>query len=215
MRHNRVFERFLTPEERDKYEHMHEKRAAQQPALRRELKGHLSTLNDGVIAIIITVMLLEIPYPASRAEYGAFAWAIAVFFISFFVVADFWYENKKVFALTGEIGYGFMLMNFLFLAVLGLIPVMTKWIMNRADGFAAANYGAVYLLTQLIHFAMYFSALRPRFRDHRGLFFKLIAARVLTVLVPNLALIALGLRWPRAVVIAYIVLPVLSFLQPD
>ena len=160
-----LFERFLTPEERDKYEHMHEKRAVQQPALRRELKDHLSTLNDGIIAIIITVMLQEIPYPADRAAYRDFGWAIAAFFVSFFVVADFWYENKKVFGLTGEIGHGLMLLNFLFLAVLGLIPVMTKWIMNRADGFAAANYGAVYLLTQLIHFAMYFSALRPRFRE--------------------------------------------------
>ena len=210
-----LFERFLTPEEREKYEHMHRRRDERRPAARRQLKDHLSTLNDGVIAIIITIMLLEIPYPADRAAYRDFGWAIAAFFVSFFVVADFWYENKKVFALTEEIGHGLMLLNFLFLAVLGLIPVMTKWIMNRTDGFAAANYGAVYLLTLLIHCAMYFSALRRRFRDHRGLFVKLIAVRVLTVLVPNLALIALGLRWPRAVVIAYIVLPVLSFFQPD
>ena len=211
----RLFERILTPAEREKYDHMRQRRDEQRPAARRDLKDHLSTLNDGIIAIIITVMLLEIPYPADRAAYRDFGWAIAAFFVSFFVVADFWYENKKVFALTAEIGHGLMLLNFLFLAVLGLIPVMTKWIMNRADGFAAANYGAVYLLTLLIHCAMYFSALRRRFRDHRGLFFKLIAVRALTVLVPNLALIALGLRWPRAVVIAYIVLPVLSFLQPD
>lgn len=210
-----LFERFLTPAEREKYDHMRRSRAARRPAARRELKDHLSTLNDGIIAIIITVMLLEIPYPADRAAYRDFGWAIAAFFVSFFVVADFWYENKKVFGLTGEIGHGLMLLNFLFLAVLGLIPVMTKWIMNRADGFAAANYGAVYLLTQLIHFAMYFSALRPRFREHRSLFLKLIAVRVLTVLVPNLALIALALRYPRIVVIAYVVLPVLSFLQPD
>ena len=210
-----LFERFLTPEEREKYEHMRQRRDERRPAARRQLKDHLSTLNDGVIAIIITIMLLEIPYPADRAAYRDFGWAVAAFFVSFFVVADFWYENKKVFALTEEIGHGLMLLNFLFLAVLGLIPVMTKWIMNRTDGFAAANYGAVYLLTLLIHYAMYFSALRRRFRDHRGLFFKLIAVRALTVLVPNLALIALGLRWPRAVVIAYIVLPVLSFFQPD
>ena len=215
MRHNRVFEHFLTPEEREKYGHMQEKRAGQQPALRRELKSHLSTLNDGVIAIIITVMLLEIPYPAAGSQYGAFAWAVAAFFISFFVVADFWYENKKVFAMTQEIGHGFMILSFLFLAVLGLIPVMTKWIMNDAGGFAAANYGAVYLLTQLIHCALYFSALRRRFREHRSLFLKLIAVRVLTVLLPNLVLIVLGLRYPRAVVVAFIVLPVLSFLQPD
>ena len=210
-----LFERFLTPAEREKYEHMRQKREQQRPASRRQLKDHLSTLNDGVIAIIITVMLLEIPYPADRAQYGAFGWAIAAFFVSFFVVADFWYENKKVFALTEEVGHGFMLLNFLFLAVLGLIPVMTKWIMNRADGFAAANYGVVYLLTLLVHYALYFSALRRRFREHRGLFVKLITFRVLTVLVPNLALIALGLRWPRAVAIAFIVLPVLSFFQPD
>jgi uncharacterized membrane protein len=210
-----LFARLLTPEEREKYAHMRQRRSEQRPTARKQLKDHLSTLNDGVIAIIITVMLLEIPIPAGRSEYGAFAWSIAVFFISFFVVADFWYENKKVFSLVDEAGHGFMILNFLFLAVLGLIPVMTKWIMNSAGGLAAVNYGAVYLLTLLAHFALYFTALRRRFRGHSGLFVKLVAFRLLTVLVPNLALIFLALRWPRPVVIAYVLLPLLSFLQPD
>lgn len=56
------------------------------------LKAHLDSLNDGIIAIIITIMVLEIPLPSQAAvSYHDFLKAIFIFGVSFFVVANFWY----------------------------------------------------------------------------------------------------------------------------
>ncbi len=38
----------------------------------KTLYEHLGTLNDGVITIIMTIMIMSIPSPAKDAEYGVF-----------------------------------------------------------------------------------------------------------------------------------------------
>ena len=53
--------KFLSDESAKKYDHMLEKRAEGEERLKTSMISHLSTLNDGVIAIFITVMMLEIP----------------------------------------------------------------------------------------------------------------------------------------------------------
>ncbi len=209
-----LFQRMLTEEERGKYAHMNRRSEETREKLKTSLKSHLSTLNDGVIAIIITIMLLELPSP-TEAGYQGLLWAILVFFISFFVVADFWYENKRTFEIIDEVDHLTMILNFVFLAVLGLIPVMTKWIMRDTTCFAVVNYGVVYLLTLLVHNFLHFSVLRKRFRAHSKLFVKLTAARIAQVLIPNLLLIALGFFFPKIVMILYLALPVIGFLQPE
>ena len=61
--------RHMDDESIAKYEHMLEKKAENAEALKSGMIGHLSALTDGVIAIFITVMMLEIPYPPS--EWGS------------------------------------------------------------------------------------------------------------------------------------------------
>lgn len=209
-----LFQRLLTEEEREKYAHMYRRREENNEKLKTSLKSHLSTLNDGVIAIIITIMLLELPSP-SEAGYQGLLWAILIFFISFFVVADFWYENKRTFEIIDEVDHLTMILNFVFLAVLGLIPVMTKWIMRETISFAVVNYGVVYLFTLLIQNFLHFAVLRKRFKAHSGMFLKLTVARIAQVLIPNVLLIALGFFFPKAVMILYLALPVIGFLQPE
>ena len=58
----------LTPEEEEKLSHIEEqmkKADEKSPVL---MKQHLETLNDGVIAIIITIMVLELPFPGGPGE---------------------------------------------------------------------------------------------------------------------------------------------------
>ena len=50
------------------------------------MKSHLETFNDGVIAIIITIMVLELPIPSGPQEYKLFLSSIGLFFVSFFMI---------------------------------------------------------------------------------------------------------------------------------
>ncbi len=210
----KLFSRLLTEDERVKYAHMRQRRQENDASLRKGLKGHLSTLNDGIVAIIITVMLLEIPFPSSPKDYGSFLWSILIFLVSFFVVADFWYENKRAFETIREVDHPIMIVNFLFLAALSLIPVMTKWIMREAVGFSVLNYGIAYMAVLLLHQILSIAIVRKRFEGYGGLLAKLILSRVGLVLAFNAALILLGWFFPRPIMVLYVALPILDFLQP-
>ncbi len=211
---DRLLKGHLNEEELEKYNHMQQKRAENSESLKKSLLGHVSALNDGVVAIIITIMLLEIPFPETPARYPGFLWSIVVFLISFFIVADFWYENKRSFETAREVDHPVLILNFMFLASLALIPVMTKWILNRTDGFAVMNYGVIYLSTLILQNLLTFAIVRKRFQNHCGLFPKMTLSRIGVILILNVAMIVLGSRFPRQIIILYSLLPVLDFLQP-
>ena len=75
------------------------------------LKQRLEALNDGIIAIIITIMVLEVPLPNGQniASYYNFLGSLSVFLVSFFVVANFWYELGQSLALVDEIDKGIIM----------------------------------------------------------------------------------------------------------
>lgn len=198
-----------------KLRHMQEKMDQNDENLKKSMKGHLSALNDGIIAIFITVMMLEIPFPASRQEYRSFIWSILIFFVSFFVIADFWYENKRTFEAMREADHLVIVMNFLFLAMLALIPVMTKWILNDPERMAVVNYGIVFFLARLFSTLLYFTVVRKRFRNHMNLFVRITLSRIGIVLLVNLILIIFAWFFPAQTVYAYVLLPVISFFRPD
>lgn len=206
--------RHMGEEDVRKHEHMMEQRKKAQEKLGISMIGHLSTLNDGVIAIFITVMMLEIPYPTSERTYLEFLWSVLIFLVSFFIVADFWYDNKRIFEAVREADHLIIVANFLFLASLALIPATTKWIMHEMDRYSAAHFGAVYMLTSVFQQLLYYAALRKRFRKNLGLFFAMIVSRAGILLAISAGLILLSWFFPRQAVILYIILPVVSFFTP-
>ena len=206
--------RHLDEESIEKYEHMLQKREESAESLKSSMINHLSALNDGVIAIFITVMMLEIPYPVDCADYGSFGWSVLVFLVSFFIIADFWYENKKVFEAIREADHLVIVANFLFLASLALIPVDTKWVMNVTNVYAAENFGLNYLISTLLLQFLYYAAVRKRFVNHMKLFFVMMVARVGFLLIVNAVLIVLSYFLPKWGILLYIILPIISFFRP-
>ena len=89
------------------------------------LREQILTFNDGVIAIIITIMVLSIPSPRSDG--------------------DFWYDAHRIFITFKRVTKQVVIADF-FLLTLSFIPVMTKWIIIDPSQMALAVYGGVYLL---------------------------------------------------------------------
>lgn len=207
--------RHLDPDSIAKYLHMQKKKQERSSILRKDMVRHLSTLNDGVIAIFITVMMLGIPYPTSEWSYYDFLWSILVFLVSFFIIANFWYENKLIFHSMREADHLVVIANFLFLAVLALIPVTTKWIINETDEVSATHFGVVYFLTTLLHQFLYYSAMRTRFIRHMKLLFLIMTRRIGLLLVVNVALMYIAWFYPKWAILLYILLPVISFFTPQ
>lgn len=91
-------------------------------------KERLQMLSDGVIAIILTLMVLEIkiPYPFTRASFGPVAQHIAIYALSFVVVAIMWLNHHHIFVPIEKVSIRITWLNFILLFMMSIIPLPTK-----------------------------------------------------------------------------------------
>lgn len=182
--------------------------------LSKKTKSHLETFNDGVIAIYITIMALELPYPSANVSMSMFIHSILLFFISFFVVADFWYDIHQTFLTFTDADHGTVVTNFILLAFLALIPVTTKWIMYSISEQSVIFYGCLYLVISLLELFLFYVAHRKRFGEYMELFHRLFLIRMRFILLINIVLIILATRFPKQAMVFYLLLPIFSFFFP-
>ena len=181
---------------------------------KKRLKEHLEFFSDAVIAIILTIIVLEIPIPGEGESYAQVLSSIAVFLISFFIVAGFWKNHHRLYDTVEEISDQVMVVDFIFLAFLSLIPLFTKWMMHDPSGFAVANYGVVYMIISLILSILQYFIFQEgeiEYDETKEMFQKIIRSHMVLTLVLNLVLIVFGYFHPTIGRWWYALLPVLSF----
>ena len=102
----------------------------------------LTAFSDGVIAIIITIMVLELKVP-HETDLGASKGLIPVFLsyvLSFIYVAIYWTNHHHMLHTVKEVSGGIMWANTHLLFWLSLVPFATAW--TGENRFAAlANRG--------------------------------------------------------------------------
>lgn len=178
----------------------------------------LQAFNDGVMAIIITIIVLEIQPALHEIHYQQFISNIAVFLITFFIVADFWYDLHLSFSYyIFKPSKAIAILDFFFLADLSLLPVMTKWIMAENSSFAVANLGIVFLIAKILEYLIqYFGAKNTaRYSQIMRIIISRSFIRKMTVtLFLNVILIILSLFNAKLAMILYLIVPVISFLFP-
>lgn len=209
------FRRFDTDADKEEVQKIQNRIQERQKDMEVRTKSHLETFNDGVIAIFITIMVLEIPYPSESFSVHAFRESIFIFIVSFFVVADFWYELHRSFLTFEEADHWVVVSDFLFLAALALIPIMTKWIMNDVTRQAITYFGLVYLITTLLEVMLFFVAHRKEVWLYSEVYRTFMLLRIIWVLALNGALILLSLYYPRAAMYLFLTLPIISFFFPN
>lgn len=92
-------------------------------------KNRLEAFSDGVIAIIITIMVLELKMPHS-ADWSALKELLPVFLsyvISFIYVGIYWNNHHHLLHATKHISAGIMWSNHALLFFLSLVPFGTAW----------------------------------------------------------------------------------------
>ncbi len=112
-------------------------------------KGRMEAFSDGVIAILITIMVLELhpPEEASLAALRHEAPTLIGYVLSFVFVAIYWNNHHHLLQATRQVNGRILWANLHLLFWLSLVPFVTAWI--GRTGFAAvpvAMYGAVCLL---------------------------------------------------------------------
>ena len=119
--------------------------------------GRLEAFSDGVIAIIITIMVLELKVPQGDdvAALRALLPVLGSYVLSFVYVAIYWNNHHHLLHACERINGAIMWANMHLLFWLSLIPFVTSWAGEHRDApLPAAAYGIVLLMAGVAYWVM-------------------------------------------------------------
>jgi uncharacterized membrane protein len=120
-------------------------------------KGRLEAFSDGVIAIIITIMVLEMKSPPG-ADLFALRGVMPVFLsyvLSFVFVGIYWNNHHHLLQAVRHVNGRILWANLHLLFWLSLTPFVTRWMgESHFAPWPVALYGAVLLCTGLAYFIL-------------------------------------------------------------
>jgi len=128
-------------------------------------KGRLEAFSDGVIAIIITIMVLELRVPHAEGAEGDAHAAVARFqdlrplipvfisyVLSFVYIAIYWNNHHHMLHASRLVSGGILWANTHLLFWLSLVPFVTSWMgENRFAAAPVALYGVVLLMCAIAY----------------------------------------------------------------
>src|SRR6187402_1586735 len=113
-------------------------------------KGRLEAFSDGVLAIIITIMVLELKVPHG-GDLHSLVELIPVFLsyiLSFIYVGIYWNNHHHMLHTVQKVSGGILWANLHLLFWLSLIPFVTGWMgENHFSKIPTALYGVVLLMS--------------------------------------------------------------------
>ncbi|HYP62321.1 MAG TPA: TMEM175 family protein [Acidocella sp.] len=131
-------------------------------------KDRLAAFSDGVIAVIITIMVLDLktPHEPSLAALRQVLPTFTSYVLSFVYVAIYWNNHHHFFHLVKRVNGALLWANLHLLFWLSLIPFATSWLgENDNEAWPAALYGMVLLFTAVAWFIMQNSIIRAQGPD--------------------------------------------------
>jgi uncharacterized membrane protein len=117
-------------------------------------KNRLEAFSDGVIAILITIMVLELRVPEG-ADWTSLRPLVPVFLpyvLSFVFLGIYWTNHHHMFHAVGRINGAILWANLHLLFWLSLVPVATEWLGQHGSApLPTALYGAVLLCAAIAY----------------------------------------------------------------
>src|SRR5262245_45024799 len=132
-------------------------------------KNRIEAFSDGVLAIIITIMVLEMKVPHSAAAFSDLKPILPVFLsyvLSFIYVGIYWNNHHHLLQATPSVTGGILWANLHLLFWLSLVPFVPGWM--GENGFAPAPtalYGVVLLMAGAAYKTLQTCILRTTGRD--------------------------------------------------
>ena len=117
-------------------------------------KTRLEAFSDGVIAIIITIMVLEMRAPRGTdlVALQPLLPAFLSYVLSFIYLGIYWNNHHHLLHATKRINGQMMWANLHLLFWLSLVPFVTRWLgENHGGSWPTALYGAVLLMAGLAY----------------------------------------------------------------
>src|SRR3954471_21045015 len=120
-------------------------------------KNRLEAFSDGVLAIIITIMVLELKVPHG-SDFAALEPLLPVFLsyvLSFVYIGIYWNNHHHLIKAAPRVNAAIMWANLHLLFWLSLLPFATGWMgENHFTPLPSAVYGGVLLLAAIAYYIL-------------------------------------------------------------
>jgi uncharacterized membrane protein len=126
-------------------------------------KTRLEAFSDGVLAIIITIMVLElkVPHSSELSELTKLGPVFLSYALSFVYVGIYWNNHHHMLHATKRITGGVLWANLHLLFWLSLIPFVTGWMgENHFTPAPTAMYGVILLMSAIAYWILQTTILR-------------------------------------------------------
>jgi uncharacterized membrane protein len=131
-------------------------------------KGRLEAFSDGVFAVIITIMVLNMKVPV-ETTFDALRSVLSVFLsyvLSFIYIGIYWNNHHHLLHAAERVSGGILWANLHLLFWLSLAPFATAWLGENVDApVPVALYGSVLLFAGIAYFILTKSLIRHHGKD--------------------------------------------------
>ena len=162
--------------------------------------SRLEAFSDGVIAVIVTIMVLELHVPQENgwAGFVPVLPRIAIYVLSFGMVGIYWINHHELLRRSETINYNVLWANLVFLLGLSFVPFATDYVSEKHfDGFSALLYDVAMIVAGATFFGLRHAVMRmQQLRGDLDREHKVEAQKHLLSLAIYLVAIPLAFRYP-------------------
>jgi len=179
--------------------------------------ARLETFSDGVLAIIITIMVLElgIPHGVDMEALRPLLPVFLAYALSFVNLGIYWNNHHHMFTTVDHVNGAILWANLHLLFWLSLFPFMTGWMgENHFASLPVAFYGVVSLLAAIAYFILQRTIIKEQGESSR--LAMAVGRDIKGKISPLLYLAGIALAYPlRYLALALYVIVALMWLIPD
>lgn len=187
-------------------------------AARKTGPDRVGAFSDGVFAVIITILVLELK-PPTAPTFNALLplWPTGLsYVVSYLFIAIVWVNHHHLFSYAREATPRLVWSNFAHLFSVSLIPITTEWIADsRLSAAPVTLYASVFVLVNVTYVALCFEVVdRPSHDDVTQRMRRLLRMRSFVTIGVFATAAVVALWWP-VVGMALICLCLVGYLRPD
>jgi uncharacterized membrane protein len=187
-------------------------------AARKVNAERVQAFSDGVFAVIITILVLELRPPSAHTFSALLPlWPTGLsYVVSYLFIAIVWVNHHHLFGYAQTATPRLIWSNFAHLFSVSLIPFATEWIADsRLADAPVVVYACIFILVNITYIALCTEVIdRPAREDVSHRLRRLLRMRSFVTIFVFAAAAVVALRWP-IVAMVLICLCLIGYLRPD
>lgn len=181
------------------------------------MKERVVVFGDAIIAIILTIVVLELPIQTAAngtVDIVVLFRAIGIYFISFCFVANLWFQTGYAFNKIEQVKNRDLVIYLLLLFFLSLVPSATRLLIEDTTKQTLLIYGVLTLIVTVVMRRLITALTKQVLDDNqRELRIKWLNKQDGLSVIFRVVVLIFGLFFIRPTLIIYLVLPIMAFLQ--